>query len=153
MQYDPNLPIRGRYLDLRLLVDSCSLPHDQQHFEEGFPGYNELGVPTSKGRLPGHWEWKVVNDVRDGKLSLKDDEYTRPPSEVGDVYSRDNEPCDRATYSPGVDFFISDAARSGMPLKPGQELWVEVTVPESGPPRPIQLAVSDATGFHLLKFN
>jgi len=28
-------------------------------------------------------------------------------------------------------------------LKAGQELWVEVTVPPKGPPRPLQLALKD----------
>jgi hypothetical protein len=28
-------------------------------------------------------------------------------------------------------------------LKRGQELWIEVTVPSKGPPRPLQLAVKD----------
>jgi hypothetical protein len=31
-------------------------------------------------------------------------------------------------------------------------LWVEVTVPPSGPPRPIQLAVSSEAGWQPLKF-
>jgi hypothetical protein len=35
-------------------------------------------------------------------------------------------------------------------LPPGQELWAEVTVPSSGPPRPIQLALSDGKQFHVL---
>jgi len=30
----------------------------------------------------------------------------------------------------------------------GTTLWALVTVPKSGPPRPIQLAISDAKGFH-----
>jgi len=38
-------------------------------------------------------------------------------------------------------------------LKQGQELWVEVTAPVSGPPRPIQLALSDSTGFYPLHLN
>jgi len=142
-QYDPELPIRGRYMDLRLVADSCALPHDKQHFDGGYPIDKE-------DRSPGSWDWKVTATAQDGKLILKDDEYTRPPSEVGDVYSRENEPCDRATFTPGLEFFIPDTARRAVVPKPGQELWVEVTVPASGPPRPIQLAVSDSTGFHPL---
>jgi hypothetical protein len=40
-------------------------------------------------------------------------------------------------------FFISDTAQSPLPLKPGQELWIEVTVPPKGPPRPTHLALKD----------
>ena len=46
-----------------------------------------------------------------------------------------------------ADFFSGDRAKSPFPLKPHEELWVEVTVPPSGPPRPIQLAISSDAGF------
>jgi hypothetical protein len=42
-----------------------------------------------------------------------------------------------------VDLFIADTAQSPLPLKPNQELWIEVTVPPKGPPRPLQLALKD----------
>jgi hypothetical protein len=51
-----------------------------------------------------------------------------------------------------VEFFIPDTAKGPFPLKPGQELWVEVTMPPTGPPRPIQLALSTGAGFHPLRF-
>jgi hypothetical protein len=41
----------------------------------------------------------------------------------------------------GVDFYIPEHAASPLPMKAGQELWIEVTVPPKGAPRPIQLAV------------
>jgi hypothetical protein len=50
-------------------------------------------------------------------------------------------------------FFIPDRTRLPLPLKPGQDLWVEVTLPPSGPPRPIQIAISSADGFRPLKFD
>jgi hypothetical protein len=53
-----------------------------------------------------------------------------------------NRPCERATLSQGVEYFIPDTAKSPFPPKKGEELWVEVTVPKMGPPRPVQLAVS-----------
>ena len=46
-----------------------------------------------------------------------------------------------------VDYFIPDAAKTPFPLKKGEELWVEVTVPPMGPPRPIQLAISKDGAF------
>ena len=51
-------------------------------------------------------------------------------------------PCSRATLSKGVEYFIADTAKTPFPLKKGEELWVEVTVPAMGQPRPIQLAMS-----------
>jgi hypothetical protein len=40
-----------------------------------------------------------------------------------------------------VAFFIPEHAQDPSRLPPGQELWVEVSVPRHGPPRPIRLAV------------
>jgi len=40
-----------------------------------------------------------------------------------------------------VDFFISEHAPDPSFRKPGEELWVEVSVPQRGEPRPIRLAV------------
>jgi hypothetical protein len=40
-----------------------------------------------------------------------------------------------------VDFYIAEHAADPTRLKPGQELWIEVTVPPQGPPRPLQLAL------------
>jgi hypothetical protein len=46
-------------------------------------------------------------------------------------------------HSAQVEFYISEHAADPSRTKPGQELWIEVTVPPSGPPRPIQLALKD----------
>jgi hypothetical protein len=40
-----------------------------------------------------------------------------------------------------VPFFIPEHATDPSLRAPGEELWVEVSVPPSGPPRPIRLAV------------
>jgi hypothetical protein len=62
-------------------------------------------------------------------------------------------PCDRARLIPGVDFFIPDTASSPLRLRLGQEPWVEVSVPPEGPPRPIQLAVTDHGTWKPLTFD
>ncbi len=54
---------------------------------------------------------------------------------------------ENASALPGLDiqsleplaFFIPEHAEDPSRLKPGEELWVEVTVPPTGPPRPIRL--------------
>jgi hypothetical protein len=152
-QYDPQLPMRGRYMELRLLVDSCGLPHDKTHFSEGFSVPKEaIARSTRPGRSPGSYDWKVTVAARDGRLVMQDDEYVHLPSEVGDVHVKEDEPCDRATYTPGLNFFIPDTAKRAAALKKGEELWAEVTVPKQGPPRPVQLAISDGVTFRVLKF-
>jgi hypothetical protein len=40
-----------------------------------------------------------------------------------------------------VAYFISEHAADPTSLRPGEELWAEVSVPKSGPPRPIRLGV------------
>ncbi len=51
-----------------------------------------------------------------------------------------------------VNFYIAEHAVSPLPLQAGQELWVEVTVPSSGPPRPLQLALKQDTTWKPLAF-
>jgi hypothetical protein len=143
-QFDPNMPLRGRYLALQLQIDACGLARDAAHLT---PGFNFMNGHTQDGRL----NWNASLAVRDGKLIAVAKERPRSPAEVEDVSIREHGPCDRAILQRGVDYFIPDTARGPFPLKPGQELWVEVTVPATGPPRPIQLALSDASGFHPLK--
>src|SRR5579863_10026160 len=36
-QYDPNMPLRGRYLALRLALDACGLPRDESHHMGAIP--------------------------------------------------------------------------------------------------------------------
>ena len=128
-QYDPNMPLRGRYLALQLAVDACGLPLDENHrlrYEAG----------------SSSWEWHVRPVVRGGKLVAVPASYDEKSESTNDVRLWANHPCDRATLSHGVDYFIPDTAQSPWPPKKGEELWVEVTVPTTGPPRPIQLALS-----------
>jgi hypothetical protein len=49
--------------------------------------------------------------------------------------------CDDLRLETPVDFYIPEHAAIPTPLRPGQEIWIEVTVPPKGPPRPLQLAL------------
>jgi hypothetical protein len=40
-----------------------------------------------------------------------------------------------------VAYFIPEHAADPANLRPGEELWAEVSVPKSGPPRPIRLGI------------
>ena len=149
-QYDPELPLRGRYLALQMLVDGCALPRDDAHFEKGYRLH--MG-----GSEPGYWKWRISLDADEGKLVPHQQDHPLDPGKTQEVSLRLNERCDRLPVrQPGwgseLLYFIPEHATSPFPLKNGQELWVEVTVPPSGPPRPIQLALSSETGFQPLKF-
>ena len=137
-QYDPDLPMRGRYLALSPVVNVCGL---------GF-------MPPSDNKSP-HWfdgsEVRLV--ARDGTLVAEDAKGRLPRGDCQRVMLTDRTPCERASVSPAINYFVPENAKSPFPLKPGQELWVEVTVPPSGPPRAIQLALSDNGKWQVLKFD
>ena len=139
IQFDPSLPLRGRYLALQLLLDACGLPRDEEHTIQQYSG----------GRS---WRWDVSLTAANGKLMPRVENPWSPRS-GGTLTAFANQPCDRATLSNKEMLFIPDRAHPPFPLQPGQELWVEVTLPPSGPPRPIQIALSSAEGFHPLKLD
>ena len=138
-QYDPNLPMRGRYLALSPLVDACSLLRDDASNSARTP-YGSGGRPNNSAFVG---QWRVITKARNGKLIVEDASNILPRSETQAIWLNGGQTCDLARLTPGMDFFIPDTAKSPFPSKPGEELWVEVTVPPAGPPRPIQLAVSD----------
>ena len=105
---DPNLPVRGRYVSLRLEV--AALP--------------ETGVQWMSAQL----------SVQDGRLVA-----TPVPFGTGVTIGR---------YAGGswgildpVAFFIPEHVPDPSRPAPGEELWVEVSVPRQGPPRPLRLGV------------
>jgi len=136
-QFDPNLVFRGRYLALRLAVDACELPHN----EAASLGGPRVGLVHTTG-----WRWRVKPEAKEGKLiAVLAEDDVKP--ELTQELTQLGERCDRAVLQDQADYFIADRAKSPFPLKPNEELWVEVTVPPSGPPRPIQLAISSNAGF------
>lgn len=135
-QYDPELPMRGRYLALSPEVDVCSLkPQQENTYKDSW-----------------HKNYRVQLSARDGKLAAADAKDWLPRGDYPMATWSNRNPCERAPLSPGIDYFIPENAHSPFPLKPGQELWVEVTVPPSGPPRAIQLALSENGSWRVLKF-
>ena len=133
-QFDPNQPLRGRYLALQLAVDACALPHDASYRSGAIVGSN----PPDRG----FWRWNVRPVVQDGKLVPLLASYNERPELTDELTVWGGGPCNRARLTKTVEYFIADTAKTPFPLKKGEELWVEVTVPRMGPPRPIQLALS-----------
>ena len=68
-----------------------------------------------------------------GKLTAVLASYDEKPEVTDELMLRGNRPCDRAMLQKTVDYFIPDTAKTPFPLKKGEELWVEVTVPPMGP--------------------
>jgi hypothetical protein len=90
--------------------------------------------------------------VQNGRLVPILAGYDDKPESTDELTVGGNGPCDRASLAKNLDYFIPDTARGPFPLKKGEELWVEVTVPPSGPPRPIQIAISKDSAFTPLAF-
>jgi hypothetical protein len=141
-QFDPDLPLRGRYIALTLTADACALPRDKANVQHDWKNGHETSDILS-------WQWSVLPRAKDGALTgiLADDAR---PEEKEVLTLRNGMPCNYGQLNASTEFFISERARQPFPLAPGEQLWVEVTVPPSGPPRPIQLALSDGKIFRVL---
>ena len=106
---DPNLPIRGRYVRLRVEADARELT----------PGYT--------GRVA---------------LAVRDDLLVAQPTgiDTGSYTWRRTER-GSAIIEPPLAYFIPEHAQDPSIRPPGEELWVELTLPRRGAPRPIRLGV------------
>jgi len=118
---DPNLPIRGRYVSLRLAVDP-----------RGITGNSPVAVKLH---------------VEGDRLIAEADERARP-YDASDLHAwvsrRGNEAL--TVLDPPVAFFIPEHAADPSRRPAGEQLWVEVTIPRKGPPRPIRLGVKKEGG-------
>jgi hypothetical protein len=124
--YDPSLPIRGRYVSLQLVVESRGV-------RETRPG-------------PG-WQppQSVVLSVEDGRLvaqALPQEPGYDPSALHVQFLQRQDQKL--AVLDKPVAFFITEHIPDPSRRPPGEELWVEVTIPKKGPPRPIRLGVKRA---------
>ncbi len=147
--YDPVLPLRGRYLSLQVAVDGCAstLPSSKQAlFQRDYAGAIKPG-PYAVGEAPQNIEFRAQLQVANNTLQAVyiSDESLR--SKGQQVIAKPGEPCSQMLLAKPVDFFIANDARSPLPLALGQELWIEVTVPPVGPPRPLQLTINDSKGW------
>ena len=125
---DPNLPIRGRYVRLGLEVERFS------------------GMEKSKTILPNAAvvpDGRVFAEPMPVRLSVRDGQIYAEGSDtftgtMGVVQTRGGR--ETVRLDP-VAFFIPESVADPSRRKPGEELWVEVTIPKRGGPRPIRLAV------------
>ena len=143
--YDPELVMRGRYLSLRLLVDGCGRIQPPPFVKEdpASPKYSAPWFIQSQGeRYMGRLE------VKNGKLlvipttgPMGRNGFVRTNAEGDSILALPGSACDALRLEQPVDFYIPEHAADPSLLKAGQELWIEVTIPSKGPPRPLQLAL------------
>ncbi|MGB9408593.1 MAG: hypothetical protein WCA89_13720 [Terracidiphilus sp.] len=151
--YDPYMVMRGRYLSLRLTVDGCqsTLPSALHAvFPRNADGTTQPSGYAVKSEFPVQFRAKLKADgkklvaIRIPEADLK--------SKGVDVSAMPGSACDALRIDEPVDFYIAEYAADPTPLKPGQELWIEVTIPPQGPPRPIQLALKQDSAWKPLAF-
>jgi hypothetical protein len=144
--YDPELVMRGRYLSEQLIVDGC---------QSTLPSAKEAAMPRNLDGLPVGMKYSINSaqavrfpatiKVENNKLialRIPDSENVSPmPPGSQMVAAWPGSSCENLRLDTPVDFYIPEHAAIPTPLKAGQELWIEVTVPPKGPPRPIQLAL------------
>ncbi len=141
--YDPELVMRGRYLGLRLTVDGCAAAKTLGDNLLERP--NTFVTPVAVTNTPiTQFEAKLT--IQNNKLVAVRAPERSYSTDAEYVMWRDGASCDAMTLVQPVDFYIAEHAESPLPAKPGEELWIEVTVPPKGPPRPIQLALKHADG-------
>ncbi len=115
---DPVLPIRGRYVNLALMVPPP-------------PGAADCGAhPRVLLRAEGgQVRADLARDAMPRVRSLRAFPWNQGWRLV-----------------PSVAFFIPPLVADPSRRLPGEQLWVEVTLPAEGPPRPIRLGVRKGNG-------
>jgi hypothetical protein len=110
---DPDLPIRGRYVQMRI---------------EAAP---------DPGLQPGRAYVDVALAVENGRL------VARPASASSSHHAQITERDGRrvVVLRRPLAYFIPEDVADPSRRPPGEELWAEVTLPRRGPPRPIRLGV------------
>lgn len=126
--YDPDLPIRGRYISLQLVVEPRGI-------RETDPGLS-WQPPQS-----------VILRVESGRLIAEAEPMERSfdPSALHVRFIQRQDQKLVALDKP-VAFFIPEHIPDPSRRPAGEELWVEVTIPKEGPPRPIRLGVKKDEG-------
>ncbi len=143
--YDPEMLMRGRYLSMQLKIDACgiTLPIAKEQSKDSFEHrviFEFDGSGTYETQLP------IIVAAKNGKLVAERIAPSPHEHRSQDLILNQNAACSEAALQVPVDFYLSETAKSPFPLAKGTELWVEVTVPPAGPPRPIGLAIKSSDG-------
>jgi len=121
--YDPDLPIRGRYVSLQLVVEPRGIEDTDRASERS------VALRVENGRL----------------LAVKQEDISYGPSDMRVRYARIGDERS-AVLSPPVAFFIPEHIPDPSRRAHGEQLWAEATIPKKGPPRPIRLGVTKDSG-------
>ena len=117
---DPNLPIRGRYVRLAI---------------EAVPFGSLRSVAPGPADRAGHHP--ITLSMQDGQLVAVPSPTARQLT--ARIVDRAGERV--AVLNQPLAYFIPEHVADPSQRAPGEELWVEVTIPRKGAPRPIRLGI------------
>ncbi len=139
-RFDPNLPIRGRYVSLQIEVND---PRSTEEVDNKFR--TELQAIENQ-----HAQFGTSNDfgqecgsivVRDGVPAAEFDESPSGDCDNLTFVRRNTANGTKLQLTEPSLFFIPDTAQDPRAVFQGDEVWVLATIPRHGPPRPIALGV------------
>jgi hypothetical protein len=119
--FDPELPVRGRYVSLRLRVET---PPDAATWNEAVAAWTSARLSAVEGRL-------VAITDPNGTVHIAKEAIRMRAGQSGS----------QLVLAEPVAFFIAEHVPDPSWRARGEELWVEVSVPAKGSPRPIRLGV------------
>ena len=128
--YDPDLPIRGRYLNL-----SLEIPTEQITINKSLQSYGKDKDGNAiyyENATPSRCDLVLRNNVLTA-VGNQDGEYWTT------VRQRPGQPS-VLIVGTNTPFFIPEHLDTAA-IRNAAELWMEATIPRKGPPRPIRLAV------------
>jgi uncharacterized membrane-anchored protein len=128
---DPNLPIRGRYLSLNIEIPAVGFTTRREFSpyrkdKDGKPLMDEFTVPN-----------QCDIAIRNGQLTA----IANQEGEFWGVRIRETNVGMMAVVPTHTAYFLPEHASDPSRLHPGEELWIEATIPRKGPPRPIRLGI------------
>ncbi len=124
--YDPNLPIRGKYLALNIEVPAEGFASSMRYLT------NRSGSQSYEFFSPNRCD-----------LVLRGNQLVAVANEQGEFWanvSRRNQAV-VAVISGETAYFLPEHENGPVLHGRGEELWIEATVPRKGPPRPIRLGI------------
>ena len=115
--YDPDMPIRGRYVNIALLVEA--------------------------ERLPPYADVKRAPNMFIARLEARGDRLVAVEDDGGRHWIRSARCGDEDCWQLAgpLAYFIPEHAVDPSRTRPGETLWAEVTLPPTGAPRPIRLGL------------
>jgi hypothetical protein len=119
--FDPDLPVRGRYVSLRLLVET---PPDAAPRNGAVVAWTSARLSAVEGRL-------VAAPDPKGTVHITEQAAGAANGQSGAQW----------VLAEPVAFFIPEHVPDPAWRARGEELWVEASVPAKGSPRPIRLGV------------